>query len=91
MKGLCSLDNCLEKSSIRYDYAVMKKESLGSAIESGQPFSISMADGKEYTVPHRDFIAFNPKRTACILFTEDDHFHILPFITMTGIKQKMVP
>lgn len=66
----------------------MKKESIESAIESGQPFSISMADGKEYFVPHRDFIAFNPKRTACIVFTEDDHFHILPFITMTGIKQK---
>ena len=68
----------------------MTKENIESAIESGQPFSIAMADGKEYLVPHRDFIAFNPKRTACIVFTEDDHFHILPFITMTGIKQKIV-
>lgn len=65
----------------------MTKENLHSVIESNRPFVISMADGKSYVVPHRDFISFTRRGTAVIVSAEDDKIHILPLITMTGISQ----
>jgi len=55
------------------------------AIHSGRPFIIKMADGNRYPVPHPDFIALSPKGTCVTLFDEEDHSHILPLLTMTGI------
>jgi hypothetical protein len=69
----------------------MTKENLQSAIEAKVPFTITMADGKEYVVPHRDFIAFTGKLTAVIVSTEDDHIHVLPLLTMTGLHQQITP
>lgn len=66
---------------------VVTKNNVLSAIESNRPFVISMADGKEYVVPHRDFISFTHKRTAVVVSTDDDRFHVLPLITMTGITK----
>jgi len=63
------------------------KENLQSVIEANLPFVISMADGKEYSVPHRDFIAFTRKGTAVVVTTEDDKLHVLPLLTMTGISR----
>jgi len=63
------------------------KENLHSVIEANHPFVISMADGKDYAVPHRDFIAFIRKGTAVVLTTEDDRIHVLPFLTMTGVSR----
>jgi len=65
----------------------MTKENLHSAIESNRPFLITMADGKEYAVQHRDFISFTRKGTAVVVSTDDDRIHVLPLITMTGITQ----
>lgn len=65
----------------------MINDKLRNAVESNRPFVISMADGKEFKIPHRDFIAFTRKKTAVIVSTEDDKIHILPLITMTGVTQ----
>jgi len=55
---------------------------------SGQPFVLRMADGKEYEVPHRDYI-FSPPNTSYVIVAEDDgHFTVLPLLTMTGIRSK---
>lgn len=67
----------------------MTSENLKTVIERHQPFTILMADGKEYDVPHTDFISFTQKRTAVVLTTEDDHIVILPLILMSAIKQKI--
>jgi hypothetical protein len=79
--------NSVEVHNERGILIPMTKENLHSAIESNRAFVISMADGKEYAVPHRDFISFTRKGTAVIVSTEDDRVHILPLITMTGISQ----
>ena len=65
----------------------MTKDNVHGVIESNQPFIISMADGKNYKVSHRDFISFTRKGTAVVVSTEDDRIHILPLITMTGLSQ----
>jgi len=64
----------------------MTKEVLRKAIDSNRPFTIRMADGKEYSVPHRDFVAFTRKGTSAIVVGEDEMVHFLPLITMTGIS-----
>jgi len=69
----------------------MTKENLESAIESGCAFTIRMADGATYEVPHRDFIAWTRKRTAVVVTDAGDHTHILPLLTMTGVSQGSEP
>ena len=65
----------------------MTKDNIHGVIDSNRPFVISMADGKNYDIPHRDFISFTRKGTAVVVSTEDDRLHILPLITMTGLSQ----
>jgi hypothetical protein len=36
---------------------------MESAMNSGVPFTLRMADGNEYRVPHRDYISISPKGT----------------------------
>lgn len=79
--------NSIDLGANPYILRFMAKERVLSAIESNRPFVISMADGKDYAVPHRDFISFTRKGTAVIVSNEDDKIHILPLITMTGISQ----
>ena len=66
----------------------MTRENIVTAIEANRPFTIFMADGKEYHVPHRDFVSFTRKGTSLIFSTEDDKVVFLPLITMTGIEQE---
>ena len=44
-----------------------------------------MADGREYQVPHRDYISLSPKGTFATVYDDDEKFYILPLLTMTGI------
>ena len=42
----------------------MTRDNIESMIESKRPFTISMANDRQYTVPHRDFISFTRKERA---------------------------
>lgn len=58
---------------------------IESAIERGTPFSIQMADGKEYKVPHPDYISLPPKGSFVVVFDDHEHAFVLPLLTMTGL------
>jgi len=58
---------------------------IESAIERGSPFSIQMADGKEYQVPHPDYISIPPKGLFVVVFDDAAHAFVLPLLTMTGL------
>ena len=64
----------------------MNREQVESAVARGQPFSLLMADGKEYRVPHRDYISFPPKAPYVIVYDDAGHFTVLPLLTMTGLQ-----
>ena len=64
----------------------MTKNQIVSAIESGIPFSLMMADGKTYNVPHRDYISLSPKGTFVTIYDDEEHFFVLPLLTMTGLS-----
>jgi hypothetical protein len=41
-----------------------------------------MADGREYTVPHRDYIWLPPNASYAIVHENDGHFTVLPLLTI---------
>ena len=68
----------------------MTRKQVESAVASGSPFTLLMADGKEYLVPHPDYISLPPKASYVIVYEDDGHFNVLPLITMTGLRSKSV-
>lgn len=66
----------------------MTREQVESAVASGVPFTLRMADGKEYVVPHRDYIFLPPRASYVIVHEDDGHFNVLPLLTMTGLRSK---
>ena len=64
----------------------MNREQVESAVVRGLPFSLLMADGKEYRVPHRDYISFPPKAPYVIVYDDAGRFTVLPLLTMTGLQ-----
>ena len=65
----------------------MNRTQIQTAIERNLPFVLKMADGNEYSVPHRDYIAFPPRGAYVIVFDKNDSFDVLPLLTMTGLHQ----
>jgi hypothetical protein len=78
--------NPLAQSCALRDSLSMNREQVESAVARGQPFSLRMADGKEYRVPHRDYISFPPKAPYVIVYDDAGHFTVLPLLTMTGLQ-----
>ena len=68
----------------------MTREQVESAVASGKPFTLRMADGKEYRVPHRDYISLPPKASYVIVYDDQGHFTVLPLLTMTGLESEVV-
>ena len=66
----------------------MNRSQIESAIQRGLPFTLRMADGREYDVPHRDFISISPKGAVVVVYDDQDHFFVLPLLTMTGLIYK---
>ncbi len=63
----------------------MTRSQIESAIEAGTPFSLRMADGREYAVPHPDYISLSPKGTFVTVYDDEERFVVLPLLTMTGL------
>ena len=68
---------------------VVTKQQIESAVASGLPFTLRMADGREYPVPHPDHISLPPKASYVIVYDDDGHFTVLPLLTMTGLESKV--
>ena len=66
----------------------MTRTQIEAAIERGKPFSLLTADGKEYDVPHRDYISLPPKGASVIVYKDDGFFYVLPLLTMTGLRAR---
>jgi hypothetical protein len=67
---------------------------LNEIINSNQPFQIETASGRIFEVPHRDFVAFSPKRTSLSVFYEEngqERFAIVPLLTITSAMTKSDP
>ena len=67
----------------------MTKKQIESAVSSGLPFTLRMADGKEYPVPHPDHISLPPNASYVIVYDDQGRFTVLPLLTMTGLESKV--
>ena len=67
----------------------MTRQQIESAIAGGVPFTLRMADGKEYPVPHRDYISLPPRGASVIVYDDKGNFTVLPLLTMTGLESKL--
>ena len=67
----------------------MTRTQVESAVASGVPFTLRMADGNEYSVQHPDYIWLPPKASYVIVHEDDGHFTVLPLLTMTGLRSKV--
>lgn len=68
----------------------MMLQQVRNAMDSQRPFSIMMADGRSYRVPHRDYIMLIPKGSAVVVHNEEVAT-VLPLLTMTGISYEAEP
>jgi len=68
----------------------MTRKQIESAMASGIPFTLRMADGKEYPVPHPDHISLPPNASYVIVYDDDGHLTVLPLLTMTGLESKVL-
>ncbi len=67
----------------------MTRQQVESALTSGVPFILRMADGREYPVPHRDYLWLPPNASYAVVHEDDGHFTVLPLLTMTGLRSKV--
>ena len=68
----------------------MTREQVESAVASGKPFTLRRADGKEYRVPHGDYISLPPKASYVIVYDDQGRFTVLPLLAMTGLESEIV-
>jgi len=68
----------------------MTRHQIETAIANGLPFILKMADGKEYPVPHSDFISLPPAGSYVIVYDSEGGFNVLPLLTMTGLQSKEI-
>jgi hypothetical protein len=55
------------------------------------PFTLRMADGREYPVPHPDYILIPPNASYVIVAEDTGNFNVLPLLTMTGLHSQADP
>jgi len=64
----------------------MTRQQVESVVAQGVPFTLLMADGRQYRIPHSDYISLPPKASYVIVYDDDGHFTALPLLTMTGLQ-----
>tara|TARA_B100000676_G_C17766075_1_gene674169 strand:- start:391 stop:612 length:222 start_codon:yes stop_codon:yes gene_type:complete len=71
----------------------MSRDQIETAVDSGKPFTILMADGNSFEIPHRDYISIGPARSAFVIVHEEDggSYVVLPLPTITGLRQEGMP
>jgi hypothetical protein len=50
-----------------------------------RPFTIHLADGRSYTVPHRDFVSQSPGGRTIIVYRADEAFSVVDLYLVTEL------
>jgi len=67
----------------------MTRDMIETAKREGIPFSIQMADGREYVVPTRDHVMVG--KAHVVILGKDDLPDVLPLLTVTGLSYLAPP
>ncbi len=66
----------------------MNRSQIEAAVDRNMPFTLRMADGKQYQVPHRDYISFPPRGAFVVVYDDNEYVFVLPLLTLTGLTYK---
>ncbi len=50
------------------------------------PFTIRMADGRSFSIPHPDFLSMSPTGRTAVIFHEDGSASIVDLLLMTELE-----
>jgi hypothetical protein len=50
------------------------------------PFTIHLADGRAFLVPHREFVSYSPSGRTLVVHQTDDSFSILDLLLVTELE-----
>lgn len=64
----------------------MNRTQVEAAIQSGNPFVIRTADGREYAVQTADHIFVSPKGTFVQIVDDEERITSIPLLTMTAVE-----
>ena len=73
----------------------MTNATLKDKIETAIPFTLHVADGRSYDVPHRDFIWLHPRGLVVLVAhpasdgTDEVVGTTIPLLMITGITERM--
>lgn len=56
-----------------------------------QPFTIRTADGRQFPVPHPDFLSMSPTGRTVVVFQTDGSASIVDLLLMTGLELSPPP
>jgi hypothetical protein len=56
--------------------------------EPFRPFVIHLADGREVTVHHREFVSLSPSGRTIVVFQPDDSMNIIDLLLVTDLEMK---
>ncbi len=71
----------------------MSHAELRKRIEEGSPFTLHVADGRTFQIPHRDYVFLAPHSTTIIVAEpnpdnpDETVNNIIPFLMVTGVTQ----
>ncbi len=51
-----------------------------------QPFTVRIADGRAFPIPHPDFLSFSPAGRTAVIFHEDGSASIVDLLLMTELE-----
>jgi len=64
----------------------VNRSQIDNAMNSGRPFTIRTADGREFLVPTREHIIISPKGTFVQVIDDDERINSIPLLTMTSVE-----
>ena len=66
----------------------MTTEQLRTALQAApfRPFTIRMADGRSFSVPHPDFLSVSPAGRTVVIYHPDDSASIVDLLLMTELE-----
>jgi len=53
-----------------------------------QPFLVHLADGRQMSVPHREFASVSPSGRTIIISQPDDTFEIIDLLLVTSLESR---
>ena len=66
----------------------MTIESLDRACKASpfRPFALRLADGRSVSVPHPEFLSFNPKGRTAVVMDERDGFEVVDLLLVVSLS-----